>query len=256
MLFVQKSSVISFCFILDGTGSSDLWNRALTSAITTEKAKESSPPASLPLPPKACKTRFASELVSICFFQQQWVRAVNYCAKLKRQGREDEDDSYLVQKKLAHDGDSLQEQLSYISQAFSQLPLFVCRLESQKLNVSEVSKCIDQIRAYLTQSLTHPLEAKYKTGQAVIKRFEDIVKERFLPLLNQTRIDPLLNKTPCHSIRVEADFSLIKHALGKRRHFNDENLTNYLEVMLRQKNTCPDFTERVSTLLKTTKNEH
>lgn len=239
---------VNICFFaLDGSGCAGLWARAIASECSPASANDVHPPSYLPLPPKACKTRFASEMVSMAFFQQQFTRAINYCSSLKRQGQTEEDDQYLVQKLLTQKGDAIQEELSYITEAFSKLPLFICQLESRTLKVNQVASIVDQIRVYLNESLTHPLESKYKTATAVLKKFEEMVKQRVAPLFELAKQNAILQGSPCHSIRVESDFSIIKHALGQRRHFKGDNLTNYLEVVLRQKNICPDAQERVST---------
>lgn len=204
-----------------------------------------------PLPPRSCPTRFATLLVTFCFYRQFLTRTFNYCSKLEKKRARDNDDIanlYQIQKIIFDQADDLDERLSYIYDCFGLLPVYLCKLESQSMVVNEVEQMVDRIRQYLKKGLFHPLEPKYQTVQKALVKFENVVKARSLELFNLAKLNPIFNRAPCHSIKVEADFSIIKYCIGHRRHFNDANKTDVLQSVLRQKGISPKGQKRVSIL--------
>lgn len=218
--------------------SSQLWSKVLAHAnlISTEGGETTAVlPEDRTPPPRGCDTRFATELVLLSYCHHFFVQVINYCSKLEQKTSRKEDKSVIskLHRLIAEQSDEIKEGLEYVFDVFSEIPVHLCALESQVLRVSQVEEKLAIIRKYLEKGLSHPLEEKYGSVRAALKKL-DSVEKRVENLFQAARLDPILDCAPCHSIEVEADFSFIRHRLGHRKHFSKPNLSSYLQVALSQ----------------------
>lgn len=113
--------------------------------------------------------------------------------------------------------------------------------------VNQVEEITIEIENYLRIGTAHRKEPDFDGSVAkTLRKFKEVVDKRVSSLFKLARDDPVMNTAPCHSITVEAHFSIIKFCLGERKHFNKVNLANYLEVALFQRQIDSDARLKVS----------
>ena len=195
---------------------------------------------------KAVRTRFGTQLAQLNHCHQYFQQVANYVSKLKvkrvkkEEDKEEEEKKKRKQAKLKKakaqlaNSDELEEGLGFLS-SFSPLLPLLTKLESRRMVVSDAAAVVDEIRRCLLDAKDHPQEAKHGTAGKALKKFESIVKERFSPLVELAKVNPLYEHVPYSSIKVEGDFSVAKHNIGDRKNFLPENLGPHLQVVLHQK---------------------
>lgn len=183
------------------------------------------------------------------FFAKYQKRIFNYVAKISRNRvRQGAEEIYPVQTALMEQADEILDRLNFIVDKFGRLTVFLAHLESQHLLVSQVEEITISISNYLREGINPHYEERYENcSTKALEEFKRIVNKRVASLFEVARNEPVFNTAPCHSITVESHFSIIKFCLGDRKHFNEENLANYLEVVLFQRRIDSDAVARVST---------
>ncbi len=195
---------------------------------------------------KSVRTRFGTQLSQLLYCHQYFTKLANYCSKLKvkpvkkEENKEEEDKKKKKQAKVKsvkaqiENSDELQNGFEYLS-TFSVLPSLLTQLESQKMSLSQAASIVKDFQMCLEASREHPLEAKHRTAEKAISRMEKVIKERFTPIVEAAKANPLLERAPFSSIKVEGDFSVVKHLTGNRKNFKPDNLVPFLQVALHQR---------------------
>ncbi len=198
---------------------------------------------------KAVRTRFGTQLAQFDYCHQYLQKVCNYVSTLevkkekKAEDKEEEEKKKRKQAKLKSakaqlaNSDELEEGFEFLSY-FSPLQPLLAKLESRQMVVSEASAVVDEIRRCLLAAQDHPQNTKHRTAEKALTKFESVVRERFSPLAELAKVNPLYEHVPYSSIKVEADFSIVKHNIGDRKNFLPENLEPHLQVVLHQKSVA------------------